>query len=315
MQISIVIPNYNGSHLLTNNLPAVIDAVEYYKKIHGGGCEIVIVDDASVDDSLQIIENITKKISIPLQTIKNETNKGFSHTVNKGVSLANGDIVILLNTDVKPKKDFLIPLLAHFANENIFAVGCMDESIEHGKTVFRGRGVGEWKKGFLLHSRGNIDRTNTLWVSGGSGAFRKDIWEKLHGLTTLYSPFYWEDIDISYRALKSGYTLVFEPKSIVQHTHETGIIRTTYSKEYITAIAYRNQILFVWLNVTDFLLIVQHILWMPYHIMSAIVHGDSTFLAGFYRAVGKIPLMLMRRGQVQETFTRSDKEIINKLRA
>ena len=47
-----------------------------------------------------------------------------------------------------PEKDFLKPLMEHFNDESVFAVGCMDKSIENGKTVLRGRGIGKWKKGF-----------------------------------------------------------------------------------------------------------------------------------------------------------------------
>ncbi|PJE58197.1 MAG: glycosyltransferase family 2 protein, partial [Candidatus Portnoybacteria bacterium CG10_big_fil_rev_8_21_14_0_10_36_7] len=45
----------------------------------------------------------------------------------------------------------------------------------------------------------------------------------LNGFDELYSPFYWEDIDLSYRAWKTGYTVLFDPQVLVEHHHETTI--------------------------------------------------------------------------------------------
>ena len=224
MSISIIIPNYNGAELLKKNLPKVTDAISNYKE----SIEIIVVDDCSTDSSMEILKKLNG-----IRIIRNERNLGFSSTVNNGVRNASGEIVVLLNTDVKPEKEFLIPLLNHFNDEKIFAVGCKDKSIENGKTVLRGRGVGMWKKGFLIHSRGEVDKNTTLWVSGGSGAFKKSIWEKLGGFDELYSPFYWEDIDLSYRAIKSGYKILFEPKSVVIHEHQKGAIKRKYSPSHI----------------------------------------------------------------------------------
>ena len=124
-------------------------------------------------------------------------------------------LYILFNTDVYPDKDFLTPLLSHFKDEKVFAVGCMDKSIEGKDVVLRGRGIGVWKRGFLVHEKGEIEKSDTLWVSGGSGAFRKSIWDKLGGLNELYNPFYWEDIDLSYRAQNQDTKLHLSPRVLL----------------------------------------------------------------------------------------------------
>ena len=268
MDISVVIPNYNGVKLLEKNLPKVLDILKNYKE---GKTEVIVVDDASTDKSVELLKRYK------VGTLAIPKNLGFSSAVNKGVSKAKGEIVVLLNTDVSPEKDFLRPLLGHFKDEKVFAVGCMDKSMENGKTVLRGRGLGKWEKGFLVHRRGEVDKTNTLWVCGGSGAFRKSIWEKLGGLNELYNPFYWEDIDLSYRALKSGYKIVFESQSIVTHEHEKGAIKSKYSEFQIKTIAYRNQFIFVWENATDYSLQFLHFVWLPYHFLKALARRDTAF--------------------------------------
>lgn len=306
MNISLIIPNYNGQGLLKKNLPKVLEELDRFNL---GKTEIIVVDDASTDESLNVLKDFEKEYK-NLKVLKNEKNLGFSSTINKGVTKASYEILFLLNTDIYPEKGFLEPLLKHFENKNIFAVGCMDKSIEGDRVVLRGRGLGEWKRGFLIHKRGEVDKTNTLWVSGGSSAFRKSIWEKLEGFNELYNPFYWEDIDLSYRALKSGYRIVFEPKSIVYHEHEKGAIKSKYSSYQVKVIAYRNQFIFVWENATDILLQFYHFLWLPYHFLKALISRDRAFYAGFFKALILLPQIIKSSFRYQKSFILKDAEII-----
>jgi len=312
MNLSIVIPNYNGEKLLKKNLPKILDAAKEYKN---GKVEIIITDDPSTDKSAEaiagFIQNITDK-DIVGKTISNKNKKesGFAKNVNRGVSVATGDILILLNSDVSPHKDFISPLVAHFDDEKVFAVGCMDESIEKGKSVFRGRGIARWKKGFFIHAKGSIDKDNTLWASGGSSAFRKTYWDKLRGFDILYNPFYWEDIDLSYRALKSGYKVLFEPKSVVVHEHDKGSIRTKYKPSHIKKIAYRNQFIFIWKNITDIKLILSHLFWLPFNFISAIKERDFDFFIGFFNAILRISQIAKSKDRARKLFVISDGQIL-----
>lgn len=279
MKISFVIPNYNSGETLIKNLPLLLGT---------GADEIIVVDDAS-NQSIDKILNQVQDDELKMKIIKNNKNLGFSSTVNKGVKEAVGDVVVLLNTDVLPEKDFLKSLLGHFIDPKVFAVGCMDKSVENGKIILRGRGLAKWNRGFYMHSRGEVDKTDTAWVSCGSGAFRKKIWEELNGLDPIYNPFYWEDIDLSFRAQKAGYKIFFEPKSVVIHEHQEGAIKNKYSAEEIKAISYRNQFLFAWKNMGSVKLWLVHLFYLPYHL---IVNHEITFYKGFFLALIKIPQLL-----------------------
>src|SRR3989344_8978445 len=191
--ISIVIPNYNGEKLLMKNLPRLIQCINTLKQ--NLIKEIIIVDDGSTDESVGVIEStmqqFSKSTTIKFHLLQNKENLGFSSTVNRGVEKATGDLVLLLNTDVYPERGFLDHALPHFENEKMFAVGFLDRSREDDKVISRGRGLAKWEKGFLLHTRGEVNKTDTFWVSAGSALFRRKIWEELEGLEELYSPFYW----------------------------------------------------------------------------------------------------------------------------
>lgn len=313
MNISIIIPNFNGEHVLKKNLPHVLDAATRYKK---GKIEIIIPDDPSTDNSAEVITRFIRSIKqkhIIGKTISNRdpSQGGFSKNVNRGVSLATGDILVLLNSDVSPRKDFLEPLIAHFEiDSDLFAVGCMDESVEEGKIVLRGRALGKWQRGFLMHRAGNVDGTNTMWVSGGSGAFRKSIWDELGGLNELFNPFYWEDIDLCYRALKSGYRILFEKKSVVVHAHEEGAIKKHYSSYNKLKIVYRNQFTFIWINITDKNLLVSHIFWLPYHLIRAIISKDRALLWGFWHALLRFSEISLYKNTMSKKFIMTDRQIM-----
>ena len=208
------------------------------------------------------------------------------------------------------EKDFLQPLIEHFNDESVFAVGCMDKSIEGSKIVLRGRGIGKFDKGFLVHKRGEVNKRNTLWVSGGSSAFRKSIWDKLGGFNELYNPFYWEDIDLSYRALKAGYRILFELKSIVVHEHEEGAISKKFSSFKIKTISYRNQFIFVWINITDLDLQFSHLIWLGYNMLKALLRIDFPFFLGFTEAFILLPKIIKSTFKVQKLFIKKDKDIL-----
>lgn len=273
LSVSIVLPNWNGKHLLQKNLPRVLEAAEH--------AEVIVADDASSDGSVAFLERAFPAVRI----VKNIRQQGFAGNVNRGVAAATGDIVVLLNTDVVPEKGFLTPLLRRFADPAVGAVGCLEKSHESEGIVLRGRGIARWEKGYFIHSRGEVDREDTAWVSGGSSAFRRSVWMMLGGMDIRFNPFYWEDIDLSYRIQQAGYKTLFEAKSIVHHYHEEGKIKSTYSNNDVKRIAYRNQFIFHWKNIPSVSIWLEHIIWTPVRLCQALVSGDMAMLQGWVLAI------------------------------
>lgn len=283
MKLSIVIPNYNGKHLLDENLPKVIAACS--------GCEIIVVDDASTDGSAEMLAKKFPQVEL----LHRPKNEGFSTAANDGVKRAKGELVYLLNSDAYPDSFNQESIEQFFKSPETFAVGVLQKSIENGKIVLRGRGIGSFQRGFLVHARGEVNSNTTLWVSGGAGVFRKSIWNNLGGLCSLYNPFYWEDIDLSYRAKKTGYKIYFETRNSVVHSQKEGSIRVQYSQNRIKEIGYRNQFFFVWLNISDTLYFIQHMLWINYHCVRALFVRDWTFFKGYIMALMKLMAVLKFR--------------------
>src|SRR3990172_2007442 len=100
LNVTCVIPNYNGEHLLAKNLPRLLVASKNKRnKIR----QIVVVDDASTDGSLKLLREEFPDVVV----VKNKVNRGFSATVNAGVKVAKEEIILLLNNDVLVTDNFL----------------------------------------------------------------------------------------------------------------------------------------------------------------------------------------------------------------
>src|SRR4030042_4381065 len=107
MKIKIIIVNYNGYPYILECLKSLKDSKTIDLK------SIIIVDNASLDNSLQLI----KQMKLGLEIIKNNKNLGFAKACNIGIKEAlqeKPDFILLLNPDVQVDKRFLKPLVTTF---------------------------------------------------------------------------------------------------------------------------------------------------------------------------------------------------------
>lgn len=289
--VTVVIPTYNGKHLLTKHLPRVMTAMRQ-------GDELLIVDDASTDDTTHWLEaafelkqaEVEPEIDelpddyfppinemslrvlfgkhqqnnkkIRLSVIRNRDNLRFAASVNLGFALASNRLVLLLNNDVSPEKDVIEQLLPHFSEEEIFAVGCLEyEQDREGEKA--GKNKLWFSKGLFWHSKAdNFITGETAWVSGGSGMFDQEKWLDLNGFDKRFHPAYWEDIDISFRARKWGWQVLFEEEAVVYHQHES-TNTDVFGQKKIEEISWQHANSFTWKN-GNLLQKLLYLLWKPY---------------------------------------------------
>jgi len=290
MTVSVVIPNYNGEELLAKNLPLVLEAKKEKKnKI----LEIIVVDDASTDKSVYLIRKYFPQVRL----IEHKVNRGFAASINTGVRNARGKLVALLNTDVKPEKDFLRPVFEHFEKDDVFAVSFNEGRYGWAKGIFN-RGLIEHRPvlGRLAHI--------SFWASGGSAIFDKKKWEELGGFDPIYAPFYWEDVDISYRAMMQGWKIIWEPKACVVHYHEKTIGKY-FDVRFKNLISERNQYIFFWKNISSKKLWFWHLLWFPSRLFP-----PGRIIPPFL-AILKLPEILKKRRQVLNLRKIKDETILS----
>lgn len=245
--ISLVIPNWNGKRLLEKNIPLWIAALKN-KKNHIA--EIIIVDDFSKDDSVSFIKkNYEKEIRL----VRHKANRGFAAAVNTGFRSSKTQLICLINTDVVPKENFLEEINLVFKDKKVFGVSLHEKGFGYSKGLF--------EDGFIVHApvKEKKGTYSTFWISGGSGVFVRKYWIELGGFDEkIYSPFYWEDVDLSYRALKRGYKLLWSSSAEVLHEHESTINSNNFRKAFVSIIKERNHLLFNWKNLTSSALLKKH---------------------------------------------------------
>lgn len=278
MQVSVVIPSYNGKHLLEKHLPGVFASLR--KKD-----EVVIVDDHSNDGTItwlikkfkldtdsdqqhtsafQLYTTIIDEKKLSIKVLANQQNVRFAQAVNRGVQVATQPYIVLFNNDVRPHPDAVKKAITHFKDASVFAVGFKEEEPQTDGSIITGGKNKLWfEKGRFIHSRAsNFETGPTAWASGGSAVFDMNKWNLLGGFDPAYYPAYWEDIDLSYRAHKQGWKVLFESEAVVEHHHET-TNQDVFGDAKIAAMSWRNGSTFVWKNGTLYQKIA-HILWKPY---------------------------------------------------
>jgi len=294
MKVSIIIPNYNGENLLRTNLPFILKAKDF---ANNNIEEVIVVDDGSKDKSLEVL----KKNFPWVKTIKHKINRGFSAAVNTGVRAAKGDLICLLNSDVVPESNFLESVFPYFHKSKVFAVS-LNEVGEFGWAR------GFFVDGFIGHVSGQKSEVShdTFWVSGGSGIYRRDIWMELGGMDEkLLSPFYWEDVDLSYRALKRGYRLIWDPEAKVMHIHEATI--SHFSKTYVGRVLERNQLLFIWKNLTSANLFRKHLVGLLKRVVKHPGYARIVLMA-----LGRIGVLIKERNKEVREAKVSDEAIFSR---
>jgi GT2 family glycosyltransferase len=215
---SIIVSTWNGRHLLETCLPRLLQAVAR----EGGDHQVIVVDDASADDTVDFVRREFPQVRL----ISLPRNLRFAGANNAAARQARGDVLVFLNNDMLVAPDFLAPLLRHFDRPEVFAVTARIEMEPRwvGGGLVRETGLvrARFEDGFfaLHHEEPTSDEpTPVLYAGGGSSAMRRDRFFQLGGLDRLFRPFYFEDLDISYRAQKAGWRILYEPRSRIAHSH------------------------------------------------------------------------------------------------
>ena len=273
MEVSLVITNWNGRRLLEKNLIQVI-------KVSPEAKEIIVADDASTDDSLEYLKQLQKK-SKKLKIIHHHKNFGFAKNSNHAVKSCHSDLVVMLNNDIFPHKNYIKNCLQHFSDSRVFGVGFAESGNENWGKIF-------WQNGYLQYSPGkNTKHTHiTAWLSGGGSIVRKSEFLKMGGFDTIYEPFYCEDLDLGLRAWKSGYKLLWEPTAVIEHHHEATISK--FPKRFLNYVKERNRLLTVWRNISDPKLLRHHHLAQVGRILSG--PNYLKIVRAAHRQVKKYPL-------------------------
>ena len=264
--VSIIMPNFNGGSLLRQSLTSLGDLLG----------RALVVDDGSADGSVDLLRTEFPSVRV----IAREQNGGFSAAVNDGIRACECDFVALLNNDVEVTPGFLDPILPMFEDEALFAVSPRIMLPARGN-VDEGCKSGYWHHGvFYTTQRQGVDQiTPVLYANGCAAVYRRSMLEELGGFDEAYSPFYWEDTDLGYRAWKRGWESLYQPASSVVHQHSASISRLDPIRT--RRIQLRNAYMFIWRNIEDPKMLAAHRRWLPFVLAKKAIVRDLAFPLGW----------------------------------
>lgn len=303
--VSVVIPTYNGRQLLERNLPPLLKAATR----RGAPVEIIVVDDASSDDTVAFLASRFPDVTV----LVNGRNLGFGETINRGIFAARHEIVLALNNDILVEENLFDRPLRWFSDPLVFSVtpDIIDTRRRKSQAISRLKpGVCWFKTNYLQPAdlptlEGEIP---IFYGSGGASFYDREKLCFLGGFDPIYSPFYVEDMDISYRAWKSGWKSLLEPGTTVRHDTSSTIL-SLHKKRRIKFIGDRNRTLFLWLNITDRSLILRYFLCLPFSMLYDIVSFRKYKFAGFFMALGYLPVIAEKRRKRKSYFRVADRGV------
>lgn len=219
MRVSVIIVTWNALHHLKTFLPSVV--VSHYTDL-----EIVIADNASTDGSAEWVKQTYPKVKVA----RMDRNYGYCGGNNRGAEVASGDILILLNNDVKVDPDWISPIVARFRSDaGIAVVQPKLRSYEHTTQFeYAGAAGGFLDKHGYPFCRGRLfdtvepdfgqydEATPIFWASGAAFCVRRDVFFASNGFDEDFE-FHMEEIDLCWRIQSLGHSVWYEPNSVVYH--------------------------------------------------------------------------------------------------
>jgi len=215
-ETTIVIVNWNGAAFL----PRLLDSVREEQP-----AKTIVIDNASSDDSLQILKDHTDVIVVP-----NAENRGYGSAANQGLELCETPYVLLLNVDVKilPRSIVLMeeylgahPDVALVAPQLLFEDGRLQLSIRSFPTIrsmalylsFLDRLVpsGYRQKASEHENIQEIDQP-----MGAAMMLRKTVLQEVGSFDARFF-LYMEEVDLCYRIKQKGYKIVYLPQAQMIH--------------------------------------------------------------------------------------------------
>ena len=190
--ISVLTPAYNEEDSIGGTINAVL----------GSDChirEMIVINDNSRDKTREIVERLMKKYK-NLKLINNPKNLGKAGSLNKGIRIARGELIAVVDSDSYPEKDAIRKMIGFFDDEKTGAVTC-SVLVKHKDSFMRKLQAFEYF--IIAWTRKLLGYIDGIWATPGPlSVYRRKFLVKSQGFDTNNLT---EDIEITWRVVDAGY--------------------------------------------------------------------------------------------------------------
>lgn len=181
---------------------------------------IIVVDNASTDDSVALARHAG------FEVIERGVNDGYAAAANAGIRASDGEVVTLLNADIRASAslDFL-SLITNFLDPKV-GVAAPTLILPNGEVQDSARAVPRPHelvvRRWLDRKRGQMRPTDAAavpWVVGACMLIRREAFDAVGGFDERY-PLYFEDVDFCVRLAEAGWQTVYDPGVKMDHFHQ-----------------------------------------------------------------------------------------------
>ncbi|PIE34627.1 hypothetical protein CSA56_07215 [candidate division KSB3 bacterium] len=308
--VSVIIVNWNGAQYLHSCLSSLLQQ-------RHSPLEVLIVDNASDDESHQIVESFCEQQSaLPIRWMQNAHNHGFCRGNNQGISQAVGEFILLLNADVALEADFISTLLSVMRTDPSIGISLGKLVSAYNDTIIdstgitiaknrraRDRGQGEPDRGQYA------SREEVFGASGAACLCRRSMLEEIKYPASICSSkngdeyldelffAYKEDIDLSWRARLFGWKCVYEPDAVGRHYRNWAVGKRRQIPKFVRQHSLKNRYLMLLKNECRETLVpyLPHILWFECVSMLYIVIREPYLLSVIPTIAGMWPEIMRKR--------------------
>ncbi|HEY7511902.1 MAG TPA: glycosyltransferase [Vicinamibacteria bacterium] len=209
---SIVIPVHNQHRHTWECLRSLAAAADTR------GCEVIVVDDGSHDQTRAMLDAVEG-----IRTLRFDRNRGFVEACNLGGGAARADRIVFLNNDTLVADGWLRPLVETHEQEP--GAGVVGAKLVYPDGRLQEAGGIVWRDGSAWnYGRGDDPdqpeysyARDVDYCSGACLLVDRALFWRLGGFDRYYSPAYYEDVDLCFRARAAGRRVIYQPAARVVH--------------------------------------------------------------------------------------------------
>jgi hypothetical protein len=228
--VTIVIPNWNGRHLLEGCLASV--AAQTARDF-----EVVLVDNGSNDDSLGYV-----RAAFPwVRVLENGRNLGFAAAVNQAIRATSAPYIAILNNDVQLDADWLAEVLGAIAGREGVGAVASKLLVAAAPSLIDAAGIALDRAGFAWNlRRGELDDPaereprEVFGACAAAALYRREMLEAVGLFDEDFFAFL-EDADLAWRARLAGWHCLYVPTARAYHIHSATAGRDLSRKAYLLA--------------------------------------------------------------------------------